>query len=79
MDWPHLAQNCLLKHIIKAKTERRIDVTGRRGRCKQLLDERGYCNLKEEALDWNLWRTYNRMNGKGLVRVLNKEKNECID
>jgi hypothetical protein len=58
-------------------------VTGKRGKCKQLLDDLkekgGYCNLKEEALDWNLWRTYNSMNGKGLVRVLNKEKNECID
>ena len=39
MDWSHLAQNYLLKHIIKGKIEGRIDVTGRRGRCKQLLDD----------------------------------------
>jgi hypothetical protein len=37
-------------------------VTGGRGRRhKQLLDDlremRGYCNLKEEALDCALWRT----------------------
>ena len=35
---------------------------GRRGiRCKQLLDslkgKRGYCKLKEEALDRTVWRT----------------------
>jgi hypothetical protein len=37
-------------------------VTGRRGRrCRELLDyfkeKRGYCKLKGEALDRNLWRT----------------------
>jgi len=39
----------------------RIKVTGIRGRrCKRLLDvleeRRGYCNLKEEALDHPVWR-----------------------
>jgi len=39
-----------------------MKVTGRRGRrCKQLLDglkeKRGYCKLKEEALDRTVWRT----------------------
>jgi hypothetical protein len=37
-------------------------MTGRRERrCKQLLDDlketSGYCNLKEKALDRDLWRT----------------------
>jgi hypothetical protein len=40
----------------------RIEVTRRQGkRCKQLLDDvkekRGYCILKEEALDRRVWRT----------------------
>jgi hypothetical protein len=54
-----LRRNCLLKHVIKGKLERR---TGRRGRRrKQLLDDltekRRYWKLKEEALDRTLWRT----------------------
>jgi hypothetical protein len=57
-----LRRNCLLKHAIEGKLEGRIEVTGRRGRrCKKLLDDlkekRGYCKLKEEALDRTLWRT----------------------
>jgi hypothetical protein len=50
-----------LKHGIEENIEERI-VTGRRGRiCNELLDDvketRGYCNLKEEALDRSVWRT----------------------
>jgi hypothetical protein len=57
-----LRRNCLLKHVIEGKLEGKIEVMGRRGRRrKQLLDdlkeERGYRNLKEEALDYTLWRT----------------------
>ena len=42
--------------------EGRIEVTGRRGRrCKQLLnvlkENKGYWDLKGEALDRSLWRT----------------------
>jgi hypothetical protein len=53
----------LLKHVIKGKIEGRIEVTGRRGRWReQLLDnlkeKRGYCKLKEEALDHTVWRTH---------------------
>ena len=60
---------CLLEHGIEVKIEGRIEVVGRRGRRrKQLLDDlykmRGYCKLKEEALDRNLWRTrFGRGNG----------------
>jgi len=54
----HMCRNCLLKQIIEGK----IEMTGRRGRgCKQLLgdlkERRGYCKLKEEALDHNIWRS----------------------
>jgi hypothetical protein len=57
-----LRRNCLLKHVFEGKIQVRIEVTGRRGRRrKQLLDDvkekRGYCKLKEEALDRTLWRT----------------------
>ena len=42
-----LRRNCLLQHVIEGKIERRIEVTGRRGRRRmQLLDDhkekRGY-------------------------------------
>jgi len=52
-----LRVNYLLNHVIEGK----IDGTGIQGRRhKQLLDDltgnRGYMNLKEEALDLTLWR-----------------------
>jgi hypothetical protein len=55
-------RNCLLKHVIEAKLDGRIEVTGRRGRRRtQILDDRkersGYRKLKEGALDRTLWRT----------------------
>jgi hypothetical protein len=57
-----LCRSCLLKHVIEGKLERRIEMTGRRGRRrKQLLDDlkenRRYWKLKEEALYHTLWRT----------------------
>jgi hypothetical protein len=57
-----LRRNCLLKHVIGGKLERRIEMTGRRGRRrKQLLDDlkekRRYWKWKEEALDPTRWRT----------------------
>jgi hypothetical protein len=50
-----LRRNCLLRHVIERNMQR-IEVTTRRGgRRKNLLDDlnekRGYCKLKEEALD----------------------------
>jgi hypothetical protein len=47
-----LCKNCLLKHVIEGKIDRRIKVMRRRRRrFKQLLDylkeSRTYCNLKE--------------------------------
>ena len=51
-----LSRNCLLQQVIEGKIKGQIEVTRRRGRRrKKLLDDlkdrRGYCQLKEEALD----------------------------
>ena len=56
-----LHRNCLLKQVIEVKIKGQIEVTRRRGRRhKKLLDDlkdrRGYCQLKEEALDRTMWR-----------------------
>ena len=51
-----LRRNCLLKEVIEGKIKGQIEVTRRRGRRRKTLlddleDRRGYCHLKEEALD----------------------------
>ena len=56
-----LRRNCLLQQVIEGRINGRIEVTRRRGRRrKKLLDDlkdrRGYCQLKEEALDRTVWR-----------------------
>ena len=56
-----LRRNCLLKQVIEGKIKGEMEVTRRRGRRrKKLLDDlkdrRGYCHLKEEALDRTIWR-----------------------
>ena len=58
-----LRRNCLLKQVIEGKIKGQIKVTRRRGRRrKKLLDDlkdrRGYCQLKEEALDCTMWRGF---------------------
>ena len=55
-----LRRNCLLKQAIERKIKGEIEVTRRRGRRrKKLLDDfrerRGYCHLKEEALNRPMW------------------------
>jgi hypothetical protein len=55
-----LRRNCLLK---QGKIKGEMEVTRRRGtRRKKLLtdlkDRRGYCHLKEEALDRTVWRNF---------------------
>ncbi|PNF41703.1 hypothetical protein B7P43_G03453 [Cryptotermes secundus] len=55
------SKNCLLKEAIEGKIDGRIEVTRRRGRRrKKMLDDlgdrRGYCHLKEKALDRIKWR-----------------------
>ena len=56
-----LRKNCLLQRVIEGKIKGGIEVTGRREiRRRKLLDNlkerRGYCHLKEEALDRTMWR-----------------------
>ena len=67
-----LRRNCLLQQVIEGKITGKIQVTRRRGRRrKKLLDDlkdrRGYCQLKEEALDRTMWR--NRF-GRGFGPVV---------
>ena len=67
-----LRRNCLLQQVIEGKIMGQIEVTRRRGRRrKKLLDDlkdrRGYCQLKEEALDRTMWR--NRF-GRGFGPVV---------
>ena len=57
-----LRRNRVMDHVIEWKLERKVYVRGRRGRRhKQLLDElvetRGYCNVKEWAVYHPVWRT----------------------
>ena len=56
-----LRRNCLLKQVIEGKIKGPIEVARRQGRRrKKLLDDlkdrRGYCELKEKALDRTMWR-----------------------
>jgi hypothetical protein len=67
-----LRRNCLLKQVLEGKIKGQIEVTRRRGRrCKKLLvdlgDRRGYCDLKEEALDHIKWMNYS---GRGCGPVV---------
>ena len=67
-----LRRNCLLQQVIEGKIKGQIEVTRRWGRRrKKLLDDlkdrRGYCQLKEEALDRTMWR--NRF-GRGFGPVV---------
>ena len=53
--------NCLLQRVTEGKIQGGIEVTRRQGRRRmKLLDDlkerRGYCHLKEEALDRTMWR-----------------------
>jgi len=54
-------ETAFYKWVIEGKTKGEIEATGRRGRRRRkLLDDlkerRGYCHLKEEALDRAVWR-----------------------
>ena len=56
-----LRRNCLLKQVIEGKIKGQIEVTRTQGRRRRKLlddlkDRRGYCELKEEALDRTVWR-----------------------
>ena len=67
-----LRRNCLLQQVTEGKIKGQIEVTRRRGRKrKKLLDDlkdrRGYCQLKEEALDRTMWRNHS---GRGFGPVV---------
>ena len=67
-----LRRNCLVKYIIEGTINGQVEVTRRRGRRRKkllddLTDRRGYCQLKEEALDRTMWR--NRF-GRGFGPVV---------
>ena len=67
-----LRRNCLLKQVIEGKIKGETEVTRRRGRRRKKLmddlkDRRGYCHLKEEALDRTMWK--NRF-GRGFGPVV---------
>ena len=56
-----LRRNCLLKQVIEGKIKGQIEVTRRQGRRRKKLldglkDRRGYCELKEEAVDHTVCR-----------------------
>ena len=58
-----LRRNCLLQQVIEGKIKGQIEVTRRLGRRRKKLmddlkDSRGYCQLKEEALDRTMWRNH---------------------
>jgi hypothetical protein len=69
-----LCRNCLLEQVIGRKIKGVMEVTRKLGRRrKKLLDDlknrRGYCHLKEEALDRTVWR--NRF-GRGYGPVVSQ-------
>ena len=56
-----LGRNCLLQRVIEGNIKGGIKVIGRRGRrhrkfLDKLKERRGYCQLKEEALDYTMRR-----------------------
>ena len=56
-----LRRNCLLQQVILGKIQGQIEVMRRRGRRRKklvddLTDRRGYCQLKDEALDRTMRR-----------------------
>jgi hypothetical protein len=72
-----LRRNGLLQWVIEGKIKGGIEGTGRRRRGRRkLLDDlkerRGYCHLKEEALDRTMWRAGF---GRGVGPVVRKTTN----
>ena len=67
-----LRRNCLLQQVIEGKIKGQKEMKRRQGRRRKKLldglkDRRGYCQLKEEALDRIMWR--NRF-GRGFGPVV---------
>ena len=55
-----LRRNCLIRQLIEGKIKGEMEVKRRGRRRKKLLDDlregRGYCHMKEEALNCTMWR-----------------------
>ena len=78
-----LRRNCLVKQIIEGKIKGQREVTRRWGRrCKKLLDDlkdrRGYCQLKEEALDRTMWRNRFRRGFGPVVWQITDDDDESL-
>jgi hypothetical protein len=72
-----LCRDCFLRQVIEGKIKGRVELTGRRGkRCRKLLDDlkerRGYCHLKEEALDRTTCRAGFGRDFRPVVRQITK-------
>ena len=72
-----LRRNCLRQRVIERKIQRRIEVTGRRGRRRRRLlgdlkERIGYSHLKEEAPDRTMWRARFRRGFENVVRQTTK-------
>jgi len=72
-----LNRNCLIKHVVEGKTERRLEVTGKRRKWgKQLLgklkERIAYRKLKEEALNRTRYRTGFGSGSGSVVRLWNE-------
>ena len=79
-----LRRNCLLQQVIEGKIKGQIEVTRRRGRRrKKLLDDlknrRGYCQLKEEAVDRTMWRNRFRKGFGPVVRQITNDDDDDND
>jgi hypothetical protein len=79
-----LRRNCFLKHIIEGKIEGRTYMRRiQERRCRQLQDDlkerRGYCKLKEEALDHTQYRTHTVKDYKPVTRLWTELMNEYMN
>jgi hypothetical protein len=87
LDWiDHiLRRNCLLQQVIEGKIKGQIEVTRRRERRrKKLLDDfkdrKGYCHLKEEALDRTMWRNcFGRVFGPVVWQITDDDDDDDDD
>jgi len=72
-----LRRNCLLQRLTEGKIQGGIEETGRQGRRRRKLmddleERRGYCHLKEEALDCTMWTARFGRNFGPVVRQTTK-------
>ena len=72
-----LRRNCLIRQLIEGKIKGEMEVKRRGRRRKKLLDDlregRGYCHMKEEALNCTMWRNVlEEALDRSLDRLLNE-------